>query len=253
MKLTKPLAFYDLETTGLNTSTDKIVSITITKLMPDESIEKKYSIINPEMLIPQESVDLHGITNEMVKGKPTFKQLSQGIYEFMKDCDLVGYNNNYYDNSLLQEEFAKCDIDYPNKDVASVDCCFIFKHFQKRDLTAALKHYCNEEMMNAHDSEADADATMKIFLAQIEKHPELKDKTIKEISDFCNPNNRVDWQGKIVYDKDGDYIYNFGASKGQKVKDNPGFAKWVLKKDFPLTLKVLLMGILDELEVKIED
>jgi DNA polymerase-3 subunit epsilon len=253
INLTKPLVFFDLETTGLNISSDRIVSIAITKISPDHSpegagtkTEKKYALVNPEMPIPKESSDIHGITDEMVKDKPTFRQLSKGIYEFMNGSDLGGYNNNFYDNSLLQEEFSRCGIQYPTEETKSVDCCFIFKHFEKRDLSAALRYYCNEEMVDAHNSEADTNATVKIFMAQVEKYPELKGKSIEEIAKFCNPDNRVDWQGKIVRDKDGDYAYNFGTSKGQKVKDNKGFADWIMNKDFPATLKSLLTRILKE-------
>lgn len=250
IELKRPLIFFDLETTGLNVATDRIVSLAITKLMPDQSIEKKYVLVNPQMAIPKEATDVHKITDEMVKDKPTFKQLSKGIHEFIKDCDLAGYNNNNYDNALLQEEFFRCGIEYPTEDVQSVDACFIFKHFEKRDLASALKYYCNEEMENAHNSEADTNATVKIFMAQIERYPELRGKSIEEIAKLCNPDNRVDWQGKIIRDKDGDYAYNFGASKGQKVKNNLGFIDWILNKDFPATLKTLLQKIAKEIKSK---
>jgi len=250
IKLEQPIAFFDLETTGLNIATDRIVSIAITKLMPDGSKEKKYSEINPTIPIPKEASDVHGITNEMIAEAPTFKQLSKGIYEFMKDCDLVGYNNNYYDNALLQEEFNRVGIDFPNNTINSIDACFIYKHFQKRDLSSALMYYCNESMDNFHNSEADTEATYNVFMAQIEKHPELEGKSMKELSDFCNPDKRVDWQSKIIVDKDGDYVYNFGGSRGTKVKNNLGFAEWALMRDFPASLKNLLRKILIELKNK---
>lgn len=248
IQLTKPLVFFDLETTGLNVATDRIVSIAISKIMVDGSIEKKYAVINPTVKIPKEASDIHGITDQMIADKPTFKQLAKGIYDFVKDCDIAGYNNNYYDNALLQEEFLRVDIDFPDHTVNSVDCCYIFKHFEKRDLSSALKYYCGEVMENAHNSQADTDATVKIFMAQIEKYPELNGKTVEELSAFCNTEKRVDWGSKIVIDKDGDYVYNFGGSKGQKVKDNKGFAEWVLNKDFPASLKILLNKILKEIK-----
>ena len=119
-----------------------------------------------------------------------------------------------------------------------------FKHYQKRDLSSALMYYCNEDMENFHNSEADTEATYKVFVAQLEKYPELEGKSVKELSDFCNPERRVDWQSKIVIDKDGDYVYNFGGSRGTKVKDNLGFADWVLMRDFPASLKNLLRKIM---------
>lgn len=245
LKLKRPLVFYDLETTGLNVAKDKIVSIAITKIMPDNSVEKKYTLINPEMPIPKESSDIHGITDEAVKDSPVFGRLAKGIYEFMNNCDLAGYNINGYDNALLQEEFFRCGIEYPTKDTKSVDSCFIFKHFHKRDLSSALKLYCGEEMIGAHNADADTDATVKIFLAQLEQHTELDGKSIDEIHDLCNPNNRVDWGGKIVRDADGDYLYNFGMHKGEKVIKYPYYANWVNGKDFPETLKILLKNIIE--------
>lgn len=250
LNLKRPLVFYDLETTGLDVAKDRIVSIAITKIMPDTSVEKKYTLINPQMPIPKESSDIHGITDEMVMYSPTFKQVSKSMYDFMIDCDLAGYNNNGYDNALLQEEFFRYGIEYPTKDTKSVDSCFIFKHFNKRDLSSALKHYCNEVMVDAHNSEADTNATVKIFMAQIENHPELVGKSIDEIHDLCNPYDRVDWGGKIVRDKDGDYAYNFGTNRGQKVKDNVGYAEWIISKDFPATLKMFLKNYIETIRKK---
>ena len=250
LKLDKPICFFDCETTGLNVAQDRIVSISVIKIMPDSSIEKKYSLINPTIPIPKECSDVHGITDDMVADKPLFKNLAKGIYNFMKDCYIGGYNNNFYDNAILQEEFFRCGIDFPNEEVLSVDACQIFKSMEKRDLTSAVKFYCNEEMVNAHNSEADNEATIKVFLAQVLRYDELRDKTIPEIAQFCKVDNRVDWQSKIVRDADGDYCYNFGNSKGQKVKDNVGFAKWILEKDFPETLKNLLRKIITEISNK---
>ncbi len=250
LNLKRPLVFYDLETTGLDVAKDRIVSIAITKIMPDTSVEKKYTLINPQMPIPKESSAIHGITDEMVMYSPTFKQVSKSMYDFMIGCDLAGYNNNGYDNALLQEEFFRYNIEYPTKDTKSVDSCFIFKHFNKRDLSSVLKHYCNEVMVDAHNSEADTNATVKIFMAQIESHPELIGKSIDEIHDLCNPYGRVDWGGKIVRDKDGDYAYNFGTNKGQKVKDNISYAEWIISKDFPATLKTFLKNYIESIRKK---
>jgi len=251
LELKRPLCFFDLESTGLDVAKERIVSIAITKIMPDKSIEKKKAMINPTIPIPKESSDIHGITDEMVKDKPTFKQLSKGLYEFIKNSDLGGYYNNEYDNALLQEEFLRCDIDFPQIDTNSVDACFIFKKFERRDLSAALRFYCNEEMQNAHNSEFDTEATVKIFVAQLERYDELKGKSIEEISKMCNPKNRADWQGKIIRDVNGDYVYNFGGSKGKRVKDDLGFAYWVLTKDFPESLKTLLRKITKEISIEI--
>ena len=252
INISKPLCFFDLETTGLNVATDKIVSIAITKLLPDGSRESKCALVNPTIPIPKEASDIHGIKDQDVSDKPTFKQLAKSMFEFVKDCDIAGYNNNGYDNALLQEEFLRCGIEFPTQDTKSIDCCFIYKHFEKRDLSSALKYYCGETMQDAHNSQADTDATVKIFFGQLEKYPELQGKTVEELSAFCNPQNTIDWQGRIIKDKDGDYVYNFGGSRGQKVKDNVGFAEWCLGKDFPESLKSLLRSILKELKQKVK-
>lgn len=250
LKLDKPLCTFDLETTELNIAKAKIVSISIFKFMPDGSVEKKYALINPQVPISKESSDVHGITDQMVVNSPTFSQLAKGIRAFMGDSYIGGYNNNFFDNALLQEEFFKCGIDYPNESTVSVDACQIFRKMEKRDLSAALKFYCGEEMENAHNAEADNEAAIKVLVAQVQRYEELRGKSIAEIADFCKTDNRVDWQAKIIRDSDGDYAYNFGKHNGQKIKDNLSYANWMMGSDFPDTLKALLKRIMDEIKSK---
>ena len=247
LKLEKPICFYDTETTGLDVGKDRLISIAVTKIMPDGTRESKSSLINPLIPISKESTEIHGYTNEMLVNKPKFSQIAKSLYEFMKDCYLVGYNSNFFDCPMLQEEFMRCGIDFPTYDQISLDACAIFKHFEKRDLTSALKFYCNKEMENAHDAQADVNATVDVFFAQLEKYDELKGKSIEEISKVGKNENWVDWQGRIVKDADGDYAWNIGKARGKKIKNEMGFGDWVLVNDFPESFKSLVKRIKAEI------
>lgn len=247
LNLDKPICFYDTETTGLDVSKDRIISIAVTKIMPDGTSTSKSSLINPLIPISKESTEIHGYTNEMLVDKPKFNQIAKSLFEFMKDCYIAGFNNNFFDNAILQEEFARCGIEYPDYSQVSVDVCSIFKFFEKRDLTSALKFYCNKEMENAHDAQADVNATVDVFFAQLEKYDELKDKSIVEISKFGKNENWVDWQGRIIKDADGDYAWNIGKARGKKIKNEMGFGDWVLVNDFPESFKLLVKRIKSEI------
>ncbi len=248
LKLERPLICFDLESTGLNISEARIVSCCFIKIYPDGSRETKKRLIHPSIKIPAESTLIHGITDDMVKDSPTFKNVSKGLVELISGCDLLSFNGNNYDVPLLAEEFLRCGIDFPEKGTRLIDACSIFKKMHERTLTAALRLYCNEELEGAHDAEADTDATIKVFMSQIENHSELQDKTIDEMHDFCRTDTRVDLAGTIVLDKDGDYSYNIGNNKGQKVKSDTSFAKWMLGKTFTMSTKKTLERILSEIE-----
>ena len=246
IKLERPIVFYDLETTGTNPSLDKIVSIGCVKINVDGSTESKYTLVNPTIPIPSGASAVHNIRDEDVVGKPTFQQLSKAMYAFFEGCDIAGYNSNRFDNALLQEEFFRCGIDFPNpQNVLSIDAYTIFTKFEKRDLASALKFYCNEKMEDAHNAEADNKATIKVFGGQLDKYDELKGKSVKELSELCKDDNRADWAGRIIKDENGEYVFNFGNAIGTKVKDNRSFANWCLTKDFPETFKNLLRKILE--------
>jgi DNA polymerase-3 subunit epsilon len=246
LNLDKPIVFFDVETTGLDVGVDKIVSIAVTKIMPDGEMINKNSLINPVIPIKKEASDIHGIKNEDLLDKPKFPQLAKSLFDFMNDCYIAGYNNNYFDNAMLQEEFLRCGIEFPNYDIVSIDVCAIFKNFEKRDLSSALKFYCGKELENAHDANADNTATVEVFFAQLEKYDELKGKTLNEISKIGKNEDWVDFQGRIVRDAEGDYCWNFGKAKGKKIKFEMGFGDWVLTNNFPQSFKNIVIKILKE-------
>lgn len=251
IQIDKPIVFFDIESTGLDTAKDKIISIAVVKLMPDGSRISKSAIVNPVIPISKEASEIHGFTNDMLMDKPKFNQIAKSLYEFMNDGYIGGYNNNFFDNCLLQEEFARCGIEFPKYDQLSIDVCSIFKNFEKRDLSSAVKFYCNREMENAHDAQADIDATVDVFLAQLNKYEELKDISVDNLAKIGRNENYVDWQGRIIIDADGEYAWNFGKVKGRKIKNELGFADWVLVNDFPETFKSLIKRIKQEISVKI--
>lgn len=244
MKLERPIVFFDLETTGLNVAKDRIVSISVYKVFPDGQTEGKSAIVNPEIPIPKAASDVHGITDDDVKDKPLFKQIAKSLYSFMDNCDIAGYNNNSYDNVLLCEEFSRHGFDFPNGEVKSIDVCTIFKKLESRTLSAAYKYYCDKNLEDAHTSDADTLATYEIFMAQMEKYDELKGKSLDEVADFCKTDNRVDLAGKVVKNEQGDYLYNFGKHKDQKIVDNPSYAEWMLTQDFSGNTKAVLRKVL---------
>lgn len=251
LKLERPIVFFDLETTGLK-PTDKIVSISVFKVSPDGSTEGKSMFINPEMPIPKVASDVHGITDDMVIDKPTFKKVSKGILLFIQNCDIAGFNNNNFDNIILCEEFSRCEINFPEADVRSIDVCTIFKKMEERTLSGAYKFYCGKVLEDAHSSDADTLATYEVFVEQLEKYDILKGKSIEELSDFCKLDNRVDLAGKIIKNDNGDYLYNFGKHKDQKIIDNPSYAEWMLSGDFSGNTKSILKKVLIDANLKKE-
>ncbi len=248
LNLERPLVAFDLETTGLSVSKDKIISISVIKIFTDGSTESKTRFVNPECQIPEIASKIHGITNEKVKDMPPFKVLSKGLFDFIKGCDLLSYNGDNYDIPLLSEEFIRCGITFPEEGVYSIDSCAIFKKTNPRNLSQALLVYCDEKLEDAHNSENDTIATKKVFEAQLLKHEEIKGKSVKEIAEFCRIDSRIDLAGKILLDEEGDYVYNIGDHKGKKIKNDLGFGRWMLSKDFTINTKNILTRIIKEIE-----
>lgn len=252
LQLTRPLAIIDLETTGVNLGTDRIVEIAIVRVQPDGTRQVKRKLINPEMPISAVSKDLHGISNEMVKDAPTFKQAANEIKQFLENCDLAGYNSNRFDIPLLAEEFLRVGLEFDFSNRKLVDVQKIFHLMEQRTLSAAYKFYCNRTLEGAHGAEADALATWDVLQAQMEKYPQLGttiDTIITCIGDECI----VDFARRMIMDN-GVEVFNFGKHKGRAVvdvlKSEPQYYDWMMKGDFPMHTKHKLTEIFNRTLLK---
>lgn len=246
LQLKNPIVFFDLETTGTNIVTDRIVEISYHKVSPNGREETKTIRINPEMPIPKQSSDIHGITDADVVDCPTFKQVAKEIARDIEGCDLAGYNSNRFDIPLLAEELLRVEADIDLSKRKFVDVQVIFHKMEARTLSAAYKFYCDKELVGAHCAEADTLATYEVLMAQLDRYPELQND-IEFLSKFTAQNNNVDFAGRIVYDENNVEIINFGKYKGQKVTDilkkDLGYYGWMMNSDFPLYTKKVLTNI----------
>lgn len=246
LKLSKPLAFFDLETTGLNIANDRIVEIAIVKIMPNGDKEIKSKLINPTIPIPQEVSLVHGITDNDVKDKATFKEVAHELHQFIEGCDLAGYNSNRFDVPLLAEEFLRADIDFDVSKRNLIDVQNIFHKMERRTLSAAYKFYCGKELIDAHSAKADTVATYEILEAQIAHYEDLKGDS-KFLGEFSQMTKNADLLGRIVFNKDGIEVFNFGKHKGKPVVEilekEPGYYSWMMNGDFPLYTKKVLTAI----------
>jgi len=252
LQISHPLAIIDLETTGIDLATDKIIEIAIVKLMPDGTILKKRKILNPQKPISAASSNIHGITDEMVKDAPTFKQVANEIKQFLNSCDLGGYNSNRFDVPMLVEEFLRSGLEFSMDGRKLVDVQKIFHQMEQRTLGAAYKFYCNKILENAHSAEADATATLEILHAQIERYPQLG-LTLESILNCVGQEDCVDFARRMIM-VDGVEIFNFGKHKGKSVtetlKAEPQYYDWMMKGDFPLNTKQKLTEILNRTFIK---
>ncbi len=253
LKLTRPLAFIDLETTGINITNDRILEIGIVKVLIDGTRQVKRKLINPTIPIPKSSSDIHGITDEMVKDAPTFKQAANEIKQFIDGCDLGGYNSNRFDLPLLIEEFSRAGINFTIDGKKLVDVQKIFHQMEQRTLSAAYKFYCNKTLEGAHGAEADATATWEVLEAQIERYPNIGD-TLESIVKFTGEDDIIDFARRFVRDDKGVEIFNFGKHKGKPVvqvlKEEPQYYDWMMKGDFALNTKQKLTEILNRTILK---
>ncbi|SEW36065.1 3'-5' exonuclease [Chitinophaga arvensicola] len=250
--LKRPLAVIDLETTGTNVATDRIIEIAIIKVFPDKSTQSKVKRINPGMPIPAGSTAIHGIKDEDVKDAPTFKQAAHELKQFMDNCDLAGYNSNRFDIPLLVEEFLRADIEFDVSKRKFVDVQRIFHLMEKRTLGAAYKFYCDKLLENAHSAEADALATYEILEAQLGRYEQLQ-QDIDSLADFTREEDYIDFARRLVM-QGGQEVFNFGKYKGRPVRDvlkaEPQYYDWMMKADFPLNTKQKLTEIFHNMMLK---
>lgn len=245
LNLKRAIAFFDLETTGLNISKDKIVEIAILKVNPDQSESTYVKRINPEIPIPTESSEIHGIYDKDVKDCPTFKEVAKEIAEFIGDADLAGYNSNKFDIPVLLEHFLSHDIDFSMEGRKFVDVQTIFHKMEQRTLVAALKFYCNEDLENAHAAEADVRATYDVLKAQLDRYQEIEND-IDFLTEFTQTgkNKKIDFVGRLAQNEKGEIVYNFGKHADKTLKEvfdkEPGYHRWILDNDFPLYTKQIL-------------
>jgi DNA polymerase III subunit epsilon len=246
LKLTRPICFFDLETTGTNLAKDRIVEIAILKIYPNGNKESKTWLVNPGMPIPEEVVAIHGISNEKVANEPTFNELAPRIHEMIKGCDLGGYNSNRFDIPLLVEELLRAGIDFEMKSTHSVDVQTIFHKMEQRTLSAAYQFYCGKNLEDAHSAEADTMATYEVLKSQIEKYEELEND-VASLAQFSARKKFADFAGFIAYDKNGAEVFAFGKYKGKNVEkvfeEEPGYFGWIQNADFPLYTKRVLTSI----------
>ena len=255
LKLTKPICFFDLETTGINIAKDRIVEISILKIFPNGNKESKTWLVNPEVEIPPEVVAVHGISNEKVANEPTFKELSKEIYAIIKDSDLGGFNSDRFDIPLLAEEMLRADVDFDMKNMMSIDVQTIFHKMEKRTLGAAYKFYCNKDLEGAHSAEADTMATYEVLLSQLGRYSELENN-VKKLSEFTTRKKSLDFAGFIIVNENKEPSFSFGKHKGKTVDEvlekEPGYFGWIINADFPLyTKKVLTQLKLSKLNKKL--
>ncbi len=246
LNLKNPIVFFDLETTGVNINTDRIVEICYLKVHPNGNEESKTLRINPEMHIPEESSAIHGIYDADVADCPTFRMVAKNIARDIEGCDLAGFNSNRFDIPLLAEEFLRADVDIDMTKRKFVDVQVIFHKMEQRTLSAAYKFYCGRTLEDAHTAEADTRATYEVLMAQLDRYPELQNDMafLAEISSY---NRNVDFAGRMVYDDKGVEVFNFGKYKGESVsevlKRDPGYYGWILNSDFMLNTKAMLTKI----------
>ncbi|WP_442587954.1 exonuclease domain-containing protein [Pedobacter sp. AW31-3R] len=259
LNLIRPLAFFDLETTGINVGSDRIVEIAILKAMPDGTELIKTMRIHPEMPIPLASSLIHGIYDQDIADAPKFKEAATELAEFIGDADLAGYNSNRFDIPVLLEEFLRAGVDFDMSDRKFVDVQNIFHQMEQRTLRAAYKFYCDKDIINAHSAEADITATYQVLLAQLDRYEgaDFEDKQgnisqpvkndVEALHAFTNMNKPVDFAGRMVFNENGEEVFNFGKHKNKTVEQvfdtEPSYYAWMKQGDFPLYTKKKLEEI----------
>ncbi len=246
LNLKSPIIFFDVETTGLNITTDKIVELSYIKVFPNGTEESKTIRLNPEKHISEQSTAIHHITDEDVKDSPTFKMVAKELAKTFEGCDVAGFNSNRFDIPLLEEEFINAGIDIDLARRRFVDVQTIFHKMEQRNLVAAYKFYCGKNLDDAHSADADTRATYEVLKAQLDRYPSLQND-VQFLSDFSTQNKNVDLAGRIIYNDQNVEVFNFGKYKGQPVADvlkrDSGYYGWMMHGDFPQNTKKVLTRI----------
>jgi DNA polymerase-3 subunit epsilon len=246
LKLKRPVVFLDLETTGINIATDRIVEISLLKISPNGKEQWMTHRVNPEMPIPPKVTAIHGISDSDVADAPTFREIAKNLAAFLEGCDLAGYNAIKFDIPVLAEEFLRTNTDFNFRKRKYVDVQVIFYKKEQRTLAAALQFYCKKELENAHSAKADAAATYEVLKAQLDRYNDLEND-IEKLAEFSAFNNNADFAGRIIIDENGVEIFNFGKHKGRPVevvfKEEPAYYSWMMNGDFPLYTKKVLTEI----------
>jgi DNA polymerase-3 subunit epsilon len=246
LNLKNPIVFFDLETTGVNVASDRIVEISYLKVYPNGNEMSRTLRINPEMHIPEQASEVHGIYDADVADCPTFKQVAKEIANDFEGADIAGFNSNRFDVPLLAEEFLRADVDLDMTRRKFIDVQVIFHKMEQRTLSAAMKFYCGKELEGAHSADADTRATYEVLQAQLDRYDELQNDIVW-LSEFSSHTNNVDFAGRIVRNEQGIEVFNFGKYKGMPVVDvfrrDPGYYSWMLQGDFTLNTKQVLTRI----------
>ncbi len=246
LQLKRPLVVFDLETTGISVTADRIVEICMLKVNPDGQEEIRTYRVNPEMPIPAGASDVHGIYDADIADKPIFKTLAPEINTFLKDCDFGGFNSNKFDFPLLVEEFYRAGIDFDIEKRKFIDAQRIYHFKEPRNLKAALKFYCEQDLENAHSAEADTVATWQVLKAQIERYDDIP-HDIEGLHKMSGQSNLADLAGRLIIDNKGETVFNFGKHRGKSVKEilknEPSYYKWMMDGDFPQQTKMVLTRI----------
>ena len=244
LNLKNPIIFFDLETTGLDITKDRIVELCYIRVEPNGNEEAKSMRINPEIHIPEEASKVHGIYDEDVKECPTFKQIAKTLWHTFEGCDLAGYNSNKFDVPLLVEEFMRAGVDIDLSKRKLVDVQNIYHKLERRTLIAAYTYYCGKDLENAHSALADTQATYEVLQAQLDKYPNELQNDMQFLADYSRMSNNIDFAGRFVYDENGVELVNFGKYKGKPLKEvlqkDPGYYGWIMQSDFTMNTKQVL-------------
>jgi len=250
LQLTRPLAFLDLETTGVDVSKDRIVEISVLKLMPDGSKQTYTQRVNPTIPIPAVTTAIHGISDADIEHEPTFKEISQKLFKMLYDSDLGGFNSNRFDVPVLVEEFFRADIVFDPSEKNLIDVQNIFHKMEQRTLVAAYRFYCDKDLTNAHSAEADTIATYEVFMAQMERYSDTLENDMVFLGKFSKQHQHwMDFAGRLALDEKGEPAFNFGKYKGRTIEavldENPGYYSWMMKGNFPSFTKKVLTDVRD--------